>query len=390
MFRKERFLSRTDQAVRRHHGAARKCRVGSMKRRTTPATSLVGADDRVDHDVVGRVASHEMEQALAGLTNPPLITWDKNGIVRLANKAAADLLGLELDEVVGKSLVDLASPTEDMEYALREFNEGRFLGTLARRSIRVRGGEDRTIIVTSRAIEIDGRVGGITAVVPYDAVGALGRDPRRTWLDLVPVAVGITDSDWIIELISNEIKDLIDRTSSDVRGKSLLELVDPADVDKLRDSGVELNEPRSLADIRFLLPTGGTVQIGVLLAPRTPPTEGMRFALVGHIESYFPQQQDRVSELELRLRRIGAEVRAAGLLDGPGASVLQDHPEVAELSTRQWEILSRLLEGARVSTIAAELMISESTVRNHLSTIFQRFGVHSQAELIDKFRQQRS
>jgi DNA-binding NarL/FixJ family response regulator len=52
--------------------------------------------------------------------------------------------------------------------------------------------------------------------------------------------------------------------------------------------------------------------------------------------------------------------------------------------------LSRLLEGARVSTIASELQISESTVRNHLSTIFQRFGVHSQAELIEKFRQRRS
>jgi DNA-binding NarL/FixJ family response regulator len=43
-----------------------------------------------------------------------------------------------------------------------------------------------------------------------------------------------------------------------------------------------------------------------------------------------------------------------------------------------------------VSTIAGELMISESTVRNHLSTIFQRFGVHSQAELIDKFRPSRT
>jgi DNA-binding NarL/FixJ family response regulator len=43
-----------------------------------------------------------------------------------------------------------------------------------------------------------------------------------------------------------------------------------------------------------------------------------------------------------------------------------------------------------VSTIANELSISQSTVRNHLSTIFQRFGVHSQAELIDAFRQPRS
>jgi PAS domain S-box-containing protein len=360
-----------------------------MKRRTPPATSLVGTDDRVDHGVVGRVAGHELQQALEGLTNPPLITWDRTGIVRLANKAAAELLGLPLDEVVGMRLVDLAGPAEDIERVLTEFNEGRFLGTHARRNIHVRGGEDRMVLVTSRAIEVDGRLGGITAVVPGNATGALGRDPRRTWLDLVPVAVGGTDSEWIIVTVSSEIHDLIDRTSSDVKGRSLLELVDPADVDQLRGAVVD-QVPRSLPDIRFLLPTGGDVKVNVLLAPLAAPAAGVRFALVGHIDSYFPQQEDRVAELELRLRRIGSEVRAAGLIDPPSTLAMQEHPQIAELSTRQWQILSRLLEGARVSTIAAELMISESTVRNHLSTIFQRFGVHSQAELIAKFRRSRT
>jgi PAS domain S-box-containing protein len=348
----------------------------------------VGADDRVDHSFLGRVAGHELKQAVEGLTNPPLITWDKNGIVRLANKAAAELLGLQLDEVVGMALVDLASPAEDIERTLTDFNEGRFLGVHTRRSIHVRGAQDRLVLVTSRAVEVDGLVGGITFVVPDGETGGLGRDPRRTWLDLVPVAVGGTNDDWIIVTVSSEIHDLIDRMSSDVKGRNLLDLVDPADVEQLRGSVVD-REPRSFPDVRFLLPAGGEVVVSVLLAPLAAPAAGVRFALVGHIESYFPQQQDRVAELELRLRRIGAEVRAAGLIDTAGTAI-QDHPEVAELSTRQWEILSRLLEGARVSTIAAELLISESTVRNHLSTIFQRFGVHSQAELIDRFRQTRS
>jgi PAS domain S-box-containing protein len=340
--------------------------------------------------VVGHVTGHELKQAVEGMTNLALITWDKAGIVRLANNAAAEILGLELDEVVGKSVLDLASPAEDIERTLTDFNEGRFLGVHAHRNIHVRGGADRRVFVTSRAIEVDGRVGGVTAVVPDAEAAGLGRDPRRTWLDLVPVAVGGTDGDWVIMTISREIHDLIDRTSSDVRGRSLLELVDPADVDELRGSGAEHDEPRALPHVRFLLPSGDGVDVSVLLAPLAAPSKGMRFALVGHIESYFPQQQDRITDLELRLRRIGAEVRAAGLLDSASTSAFHDHPEITQLSTRQWEILSRLLEGARVSTIAGELQISESTVRNHLSTIFQRFGVHSQAELIEKFRQRRS
>jgi hypothetical protein len=33
--------------------------------------------------------------------------------------------------------------------------------------------------------------------------------------------------------------------------------------------------------------------------------------------------------------------------------------------------------------IASQLYVSQSTVRNHLATIFHKFGVHSQAELLE-------
>jgi DNA-binding NarL/FixJ family response regulator len=52
------------------------------------------------------------------------------------------------------------------------------------------------------------------------------------------------------------------------------------------------------------------------------------------------------------------------------------------LSDRQWDVLGRLLRGQRVATIAAELFISQSTVRTYLSEIFKKLNVHSQAELL--------
>jgi HD-GYP domain-containing protein (c-di-GMP phosphodiesterase class II) len=57
-------------------------------------------------------------------------------------------------------------------------------------------------------------------------------------------------------------------------------------------------------------------------------------------------------------------------------------PQLSALSARQWEVLSHLMRGERVRTIANELFISQTTVRNHLSAIFELFGVHSQAELV--------
>ena len=56
------------------------------------------------------------------------------------------------------------------------------------------------------------------------------------------------------------------------------------------------------------------------------------------------------------------------------------------LSGRQIEILRRMLGGQRVSEVAGELFLSQSTVRNHLSAIYQRFGVHSQTQLLNLLR----
>jgi DNA-binding NarL/FixJ family response regulator len=54
------------------------------------------------------------------------------------------------------------------------------------------------------------------------------------------------------------------------------------------------------------------------------------------------------------------------------------------LSTRQWEILVRLTRGEAVHDIANALYLSPSTVRNHLTVIYKKFGVHSQAGLLAK------
>jgi DNA-binding NarL/FixJ family response regulator len=100
-----------------------------------------------------------------------------------------------------------------------------------------------------------------------------------------------------------------------------------------------------------------------------------------------PTPGDRIAELESRLRRIAAELKAAGVMDDfDTLPSLADHPHVAKLSNRQREILIRLLNAQRVSVIAAELYVSPSTVRNHLTTIFRKFGVHSQGELVAVLR----
>jgi DNA-binding CsgD family transcriptional regulator len=56
------------------------------------------------------------------------------------------------------------------------------------------------------------------------------------------------------------------------------------------------------------------------------------------------------------------------------------------LTARESEIVARLLDGDRVPAIAAKLFLSQSTVRNHLASVFAKLGVTSQQQLLDSFR----
>ncbi|HXW38724.1 MAG TPA: LuxR C-terminal-related transcriptional regulator, partial [Acidimicrobiales bacterium] len=139
-------------------------------------------------------------------------------------------------------------------------------------------------------------------------------------------------------------------------------------------------------EIRLRDRDGHWAEVCALVAPLPDNRPGMSFALLGLLEP-DAATAGRVAELERRLRRIAAEVHAAGVLDVvermPSPT---DFPQLAELTTRQWEILERLLRGERVPSIADALYVSQSTVRNHLAAIFRKFGVHTQDALIRLLR----
>ena len=65
---------------------------------------------------------------------------------------------------------------------------------------------------------------------------------------------------------------------------------------------------------------------------------------------------------------------------------LQLVPGLDLLTGRETEVLERLMAGARVPQIAEQMYLAPPTVRNHLSSIYRKLGVHSQAELVALLR----
>ncbi|HTZ45289.1 MAG TPA: PAS domain S-box protein [Jatrophihabitans sp.] len=88
----------------------------------------------------------------------------------------------------------------------------------------------------------------------------------------------------------------------------------------------------------------------------------------------------KLLERELGRREPGAVTGARPADDTPV-------PGLDRLSRREDEVVRMLLRGDRVPVIARQLFVSQSTVRNHLSSVFRKLRVTSQQELIVLLRE---
>ena len=61
--------------------------------------------------------------------------------------------------------------------------------------------------------------------------------------------------------------------------------------------------------------------------------------------------------------------------------------DIPTLTPRQLEVLKLLSEGKSVKEIGKDLYLSEATVRNHVRSLLQALGAHSQLEVLAKARE---
>jgi DNA-binding NarL/FixJ family response regulator len=63
-----------------------------------------------------------------------------------------------------------------------------------------------------------------------------------------------------------------------------------------------------------------------------------------------------------------------------------ENPEIGELSARQREILELVVEGLSNAQIAGHLYLSESTIKQHLRSVYKVLGVHNRTEAAKAMR----
>jgi DNA-binding CsgD family transcriptional regulator/PAS domain-containing protein len=198
--------------------------------------------------------------------------------------------------------------------------------------------------------------------------------------------IGTVNADWRIDRISTEVEQLLGYQATELEGAPMLSAVHPNDVaDLLSALGHTQRSGRGVF-VRVRLRTAWQewqLCRARLVALPDPPAFGFVLRSAGATSSH----DDLHLGLKRQLELLAHEVRVAAMaMSSPAAPTVGELPALADLTSREWEVVVRLMNGARVPTISRELGLSPSTVRNHLSSIFHKLDVRSQAELLETLR----
>jgi PAS domain S-box-containing protein len=305
-----------------------------------------------------------------------LVSWR---FVAISPPAAA-ILGIDgLAE--GFDWTTFAVDGEKARRAVEAIRTGIFDGYQARRSFRQADGKLVERLVWVRAVDEERTL----ALVIFS-------EPNGASVADCDAAVGMLDTGRCIQQISSDVTRMLGYLPEACVGVFLDSLVHPSDVGALLAvfSRMTSDDTNISINVRVRAADGSWRPVHLTLGPTAGDTTPFGFAAVRDERMTVDPagvEADRVAQLEQHLTRIAREVEAAGLL-GLGGQIPNPErvPGLSELTSRQWQILTRLLQGERVPTIARGMYLSPSTVRNHLSEIYKKLGVHSQAELIEKFQ----
>lgn len=341
----------------------------------------LGAEDaHADDDVAGAVGRLEVPLALIDLGDLTVIALSEAALQRLGERAGA---------VVGQSALDAlpASGRGHASIALEAMRAGAIDFYRAHRILRASAQAEPIGSEWVRAVQFgDRRVALVEMAVGEDVwtsplVEYFGRD-------LLPMAIGIVDEGWVITAISSDIVRVLDSGPDEFVGRLLLGAVQQEDVARLLTAAAQAGQTSSVAlTVRFRDGHGRWTPLCCVLTSLA--ASGDRCFIVVAVPTTVADQSSarRVEDLEGYLRVIAAEVVASGVLAGVGPLPdARQFPQIGSLNRGEWEVLSRLYAGERVPGMAAALTLSQSTIRNRLSSIFRRFGVHSQSELLALLR----
>jgi DNA-binding NarL/FixJ family response regulator len=344
----------------------------------------------------GAAGSPGTLEALVGSSDVPLAAVElPSGRLLAVNWSLASTVGSTVSALTGSSSLDWLSPDDRhaAQLGFQALADGDLTGYQAIRRLANPRDPDQVFSVWISTIDVDGARVGLASIIPSGCPGT--QFSPLPPAPLIPgpgdAVLGTVDGSWRVDRISQDVKPLLGLTPEQCVGQPVLGVIHPSDAPAFL-AAVE-HARRGERAVRLTLRvsarshdwTAVTVVLATL-SPGDPPP--LAFALILAVAAAaLSGDSARQTQLEAHMLRIAEELRAAGLIPRlEQLPVLADEPQLGKLTSREWAVLTRLLDGQRVPAIAADLYVSQSTVRNHLSSIYAKLGVHSQVDLIRLIR----
>jgi PAS domain S-box-containing protein len=300
------------------------------------------------------------------------------------NEAMNRLLVRRGESALGRTVADFTLPDRRKQTAtyLGLLASSQLDGYQLRASIRQANGTVVNAQVWIRRLELsNGSNLAAALVAPADFLKT-ELNPAMVANATVGVGVIITDGSWVIQESSDAVGALLGSESSALVGRSLLTLVHAEDTPSFLLALAQTIASRQAVVARVRMAGGdGTWREVTCLVSAVSRVDPLRLGIVVASGTAQLESDARRRVAGVDLMAILEEITASGVVPSLAGGDERVR-KLAQLSGRQREIVTRLLAGERVPQIAREMYLSPSTVRNHLSAVFRRFGVHSQVELI--------
>lgn len=378
--------------IREHEVTTRE---GSRIRLRTTASLAVGPDGQ--DEVIASLTALDGVDGMDGPVEPRrpfrpitergsdlVLICDRNSVISYAGPSLHEVLGFRSRSVVGLTMAELVH-RQDVARLTAQW-QAALTGTELHQSLELRvrhgGGGWRWIELR------------ISNLVADRAVAAMVLDLRD-----VTERHELADRLHLHERLLRAVLDsaiegiwMVDPAGRTVFGNHrMAELlaVEPGELTK--GSAANLLDPAGYADLQQRLAKRSTGDRFELFVTRR---DGQRRWLevtsvslgdsTGHLTGTLLMCVD-VTLRKLPSHQIGRSAAPpSGLAQSRAADAV---PGLSRLSGREFEVVRMLLLGDRVPVIARNLYVSQSTVRNHLSSVFRKLRVRSQQELIVLLRE---
>ncbi len=339
-------------------------------------------------------AEARFEKTFAANPAPALINRLSDLRFIKVNRGFLEMTGFRREEIIGRTAYefDIFSGVSDRETTLKKFHTGEVIRALESYLTTSTGGK-KFVVVGGQPLEVASEPCMLLTFIDLDArkraEDALAQSEERfsKAFNLAPVAGVISAAhDGRILNTNAAFKQLTGYSANEAAGRTTAEL----GLWKSEGERVVANLLRTRRGYRDLelklhTKTGDTCEVLVSAETLQINEQGCILWMFHDVSEWKRTEAELVEAVNLVLKDSDwlGKTLAQKLL-----SVRGKHPsaetsaKLARLTVRERQVLELICQGEPSAQIAQNLGVAGNTVRNYVSSLYKKLGVHSRAELV--------